>query len=116
MMSSRINEMNGIQMEITEMEQLRDFAAVTSEVFATKRENVILEAQLAELQERQKVLSSIKGRLDEAVRLSTERAAREKREHKEALLRGILERLKDPKMQDLIFKKSLEDLEKVRLH
>jgi len=51
--------------------------------------------------------------LDEAVRREKERAKEERRAKVEALIEGINSALKDPKMQETILKKCLNDLEKM---
>lgn len=110
---SRTKEIATVDHEIVQLEQLRDSAAVTEALFVTQRENVLLEAQLAEVTERQSFFSSIKSRLDDAVRKAEEKAAREKQEYIEAIMSGVIKELKDPKLQDKILKKCLADLEHI---
>lgn len=95
------------------MEGFRDHTDVTSSFYATRRENILLEAELTELQDQHRFVTSIKQRLDEIVRREKERVAEEKRAHIEALIQGINQALKDPKMQETILKKCLSDLEKM---
>ena len=112
-LASSIAEKERIANSIGELEGFRDHTDVTSSFYATRRENILLEAELAELQEQHRFTSSIKQRLDEIVRKEKERVAEEKRAHVEALIQGINQALKDPKMQETILKKCLSDLEKM---
>lgn len=100
-------------MEITELEQLRDFAAITAEIFETKRENVVLEAQLGELVERQRFLQGVKGQLDEAVRRATEKREAERRAFVESVMAGVMTALKEPKLQERILQKCISDLRSI---
>lgn len=111
MSQQRVKEIEGVDHEIVQLEQLRDFAAVTEALFVTQRENILLEAQLAELVERQTFLSGLKARLEEAVRRAEEKAAQEKRAYIDAIMAGVMKELQNPKLQETILKKSLVDLE-----
>lgn len=112
-MASSIAEKERIFNSISEMENYRDHTDVTASFYATRRENIVLEAELAELQEEHRFLSALKQRLDEAVRRQKERATEERRVKVEALIAGINAALKDPKMQETILKKCITDLEKM---
>lgn len=95
------------------MENFRDHTDVTTSFYATRHENILLEAELAQIQDQHRLYSSIKQRLDEAVRREKERAKEERRANVQALIEGINSALKDPKMQETILKKCLNDLEKM---
>lgn len=112
-MASSIAEKERISHSIAEMENYRDHTDVTASFYATRRENIVLEAELAELHEQHRFLSSLKQRLDEAVRKEKERATEERRIKVEALIAGINAALQDPKMQETILKKCIADLEKM---
>lgn len=112
-LSSSNAEKERIFNTISEMENYRDHTDVTASFYSTRRENIILEAELSELQEEHRFRSSLKQRLDEAVRKEKERAREERRIKVEALIAGINSALKDPKMQETILKKCITDLEKM---
>lgn len=112
-MNSSVAEKKRIINSISEMENFRDHTDVTSSFYATRRENIILQAELSELQGKHRFISSIKQRLDELVKREKERAAEERKARVEALIEGINSALKDPKMQDVILKKCISDLEKM---
>lgn len=95
------------------MESFSDHTQVTAAFYATRRENLLLQAELSELQAQSQFQNSIKSRLDDLVRKEKERATEERRAHVEALIKGINAALKDPKMQETILKKCLSDLEKM---
>lgn len=111
--ASRVTEMDNIKLEIGELEQFRDFSEITADLYQTKRENVILEAQLGELMEQNNFLASTKAKLDEAVRKETEKKLAEKRALVEAIKAGVLKELAEPKLQDRILKQALIDLQKI---
>lgn len=98
---------------ISQMENFRDHTDVTTSFYTTRHENILLEAELAQIQDQHRLHSSIKQRLDEVVRREKERAKEERRVKVEALIEGINAALKDPKMQETILKKCLNDLEKM---
>ena len=98
---------------IAELESFRDLSAVTESFFATRRENLQLQAELDALLARNTFASGIKAKLDEAVRRETERIKAEKRSKAESLIAGLNAALKEPKMQEAILKKCLVDLEKM---
>lgn len=110
MMSSRQLEMKGLEEEIADLEQFRDFPAVTQDLLKTRQENIILEAEYAELVERTKFLTQIKMQLDDAVRKYAEKKALERRQKIDAIMAGVLTELKDPKLQNAILQQCLEDL------
>lgn len=112
-MSSSIAEKEKVTRSIDEMSGFRDHSDVTASFYATRRENIILQAELDELLARNRFLSSIKQRLDDQVRKEKERAAAERKAHMDALLAGIDLALQDPKTQDAILKKCINDLEKM---
>jgi hypothetical protein len=112
-LSSSVAEKERIINSISQMENFRDHTDVTSSYYTTRHENIILEAELSETQDQHRLFSSIKQRLDEAVRREKERAKEERRAKVEALIEGINSALKDPKMQETILKKCLSDLEKM---
>lgn len=112
-LSSSVAEKERIINSISQMENFRDHTDVTSSYYTTRHENIILEAELFETQDQHRLFSSIKQRLDEAVRREKERAKEERRAKVEALIEGINSALKDPKMQETILKKCLSDLEKM---
>ena len=112
-MASRTTEIGTIGKEIQSLEELRDFAAITADLYETKRENVILDAQLSEVLERHKFLVSVKAKLDEAVRKSIEQQAAERKAMIDAIMAGVMTELEDVKLQDRILKKCLFDLENV---
>ena len=112
-LASSIVEKERIINSISQMEIFRDHTDVTSSFYTTRHENIILEAELAQIQDQHRLFSSIKQRLDEAVRREKERAKEERRAKVEALIEGINLALKDPKMQETILKKCLNDLEKM---
>lgn len=97
------------------LEEFKDNAAVVEAFFETRRENIVLEAELSELQQTYTNLSSIKSRLNERVRRENERLAEEKRVRAEALMKGLLEELKKPKIQEAILKKCIADIGKVSM-
>lgn len=113
MLASRRTQLNTISMEISELEQFHDYAEATSELFQTKRDNILLEAELHELVERNKFLSAIKTKLDDAVR----EVAKKKHEERAALIQsimaGVMNELKDKKLQDAIVTRCLVDLERI---
>ena len=102
-----------IRKEIEEMESFRDYADVTAEFYITRRENVQLQAELDSITQNNEFLQSIKTRLDEQVRKERERAAEAKKARIEQLVSGVYESLKDPKLQDTIMARCLQDLEKM---
>jgi ATP-dependent protease HslVU (ClpYQ) ATPase subunit len=112
-MASRTTEIGSIGKEIQSLEELRDFAAITADLYETKRENAVLDAQLSEVLERQRFLASVKSKLDEAVRKSIERQAAERKAMIDAIMAGVMTELEDVKLQDRILKKCLFDLENV---
>lgn len=112
-LASSIAEKERIINSISQMENYRDHTDVTSSFYTTRHENILLEAELAQVQDQHRLFSSIKQRLDEAVRREKERAKEERRAKVEALIAGINSALKEPKMQETILKKCLSDLEKM---
>ena len=112
-LTSSIAEKEKIINSIAQMENFRDHTDVTSSFYSTRHENILLEAELAQIQDQHRLFSSIKQRLDEIVRREKERAKEERRAKVEALIEGINVALKDPKMQEKILKKCLTDLEKM---
>lgn len=102
-----------LENEIATLEQFRDNTNIMDAIFETRRENVLLEAELAETQQSLTFLSDMKHRLDDHVRREKERLAAEKKEKGEALLRGLLEELKKPAVQQAILQKCLVDLRKI---
>ena len=112
-LASSIVEKERIINSISQMEIFRDHTDVTSSFYTTRHENILLEAELEQIQDQHRLFSSIKQRLDEAVRREKERAKEERRAKVEALIEGINLALKDPKMQETILKKCLNDLEKM---
>ena len=115
MMVSRTTEIGTLGKEIETLNELRDFAAVTSDVYDTKRENVVLEAQLAELEERHKFLAGLKSKLDETVRKAAEKQAAERKAMVEAIMAGVMEAIDEPALQDRILKKCVADFERLPL-
>lgn len=113
--ASRSHQLQDATVEIEKLEDLRDFALVNESLLQTKSENVVLEAQLAELQERSKFLAGIKTQLDERVRRASEERIAQRRALVDAIMAGVMKELKDPKMQERILKKSIMDLQKVAL-
>ena len=95
------------------MEGFRDHTDVTDAFYATRRENLLLEAELNELKEQHRFSTSIKQQLDDLVRKERERAKEERRIKVEALIDGINAALKEPKMQEAILKKCMNNLEKM---
>lgn len=95
------------------MEGFRDHTDVTEAFYTTRRENLLLEAELNEIKDQHRFTTSIKQRLDDLVRKERERAKEERRLKVEALIEGINSALKDPKMQETILKKCMSDLEKM---
>lgn len=89
---------------------MRDFSAVTAEIFETKKDNLVLEAQLNELMERQKFLQALKAQLDEAVRKASEKKEAERRAFVQSIMAGVMNALKEPKLQDRILQKCVSDL------
>lgn len=112
-LASSIAEKERIINSISQMEIFRDHTDVTSSFYSTRHENILLEAELAQIQDQHRLFSSVKQRLDEAVRREKERAKEERRAKVEALIEGINLALRDPKMQETILKKCLNDLEKM---
>lgn len=112
-LSSSIAEKERIINSISHMENFRDHTDVTSSFYSTRHENILLEAELTQIQDQHRLFSSVKQRLDEAVRREKERAKEERRAKVEALIEGINAALKEPKMQEAILKKCLTDLEKM---
>lgn len=106
-------EKENIINSISEMESFRDHTDVTSSFYTTRHENIFLEAELAALKDQHRFLGTIKQRLDETVRRERERAKEERRVKVQALIEGINAALKDPKMQETILKKCINDLEKM---
>lgn len=113
--ASRSHQLKDATMEIDKLEDLRDFALINESLLQTKSENVVLEAQLAELQERSKFLAGIKTQLDERVRRASEERVAQRRALVDAIMAGVMKELKDPTMQERILKKSIVDLQKVTL-
>ena len=103
-----------LEKEISALEEYRDNTAVVDSYFETRRENIILEAELAEANQQSAFFSSIKAKLDERVRAENERIAAEKKARAEALLLGLMEELKKPKVQETILKKCIADLGKIK--
>lgn len=112
-LASSVAEKENIINSISEMESFRDHTDVTSSFYTTRHENIILEAELAALKDQHRFLGSIKQRLDETVRREKERATEERRVKVQALIEGINAALKDPKMQETILRKCINDLEKM---
>ncbi|PJF18236.1 hypothetical protein PSACC_01936 [Paramicrosporidium saccamoebae] len=113
MSSSRTAKMDTINLEITELETLRDLPAIAVGLFETKRENVVLEAELAELLERNKLLGEVKVKLDDAVRKAGEKKIAERRALVDSIMAGVMTELKESKLQGRILKQALADLERV---
>jgi small-conductance mechanosensitive channel len=105
--------MDSISLEITELETLRDLPEIAVGLFETKRENVMLEAELAELVERNKLLSEAKSKLDDAVRRAGEKKVAERRALVDSIMAGVMTELKESKLQDRILKQALADLERI---
>jgi len=106
-------EIANVEATIDNLKGFLDHTEATFDFYETKRENLLLEAELAEIEETNKFLLSIKTRLDEVVRRETEKQATEKRQLVERLIRGVMEELKDSKIQDTIMKNCLLSLEKI---
>lgn len=113
--SAGMEEVSGLERQIVALEEYRDNAVVVESYYNTRNENIVLEAELAEAQQMSAYFADIKARLDERLRFETERLAEEKRAKAEALLKGILEELKKPKVQESILKKCLVDLGNVKV-
>ena len=111
--SSSLIEKERIINSINEMENFRDHTDVTTSFYTTRQENIHLQAELTELQEQHRFFSTIKQRLDDLVRKEKERAKEERRVKVEALIEGINAALREPKMQETILKKCINDLEKM---
>jgi hypothetical protein len=107
-------ELVAMEKEIASLEEYRDNTAVVDSYFETRRENIILEAELAEANQQSVFFSSIKAKLDERVRAENERIAAEKKARAEALFFNLLEELKKPKVQETILKKCIVDLGKIK--
>lgn len=107
-------ELIAMEKEIASLEEYRDNTAVVDSYFETRRENIILEAELAEANQQSVFFSSIKAKLDERVRAENERIAAEKKARAEALFFNLLEELKKPKVQETILKKCIGDLGKIK--
>lgn len=114
--ASREKEMKQTDEEIGQLEELRDFAQVTAELFQIKSENLVLEAQLKELCERNKFLTGIRQQLEEAVRKAAEKRVAEKKALVRAIKEGVLKELQDPRMQERILGKYIIDLQHVSLN
>jgi len=114
--ASRENEMRQTDGEIGQLEELRDFAKVTAELFQIKSENLVLEAQLKELDERNTFLTGVRGQLEEAVRKAAEKRVAEKMALVEAIKEGVLKELQDPRMQERIMEKYIADLQSMPLN
>lgn len=108
-------ELVTLEKEIASLEEYRDNTVVVDSYFETRRENIILEAELDEANQQSVFFSSIKSKLDERVRAENERIAAEKKAKAEALMFGLLEELKKPKVQESILKKCLLDLGKIKV-
>lgn len=109
------DELVQLENEIAMLEEFKDNAAVVDAFFDTRRDNILLEAELAQVQQNLDFMTSIKSKLDDKVRKENERLATEKRVRAEALFKGLLEELKKPKIQEAILKKCLNDLGKMNV-
>lgn len=106
-------QISNIKEVISALEGYRDHMDATIEFQAIKRDNLLLEAELALLAQTTQHLQATKAKLDEMVRGETERRAAERREMIERLIAGVMAELKDPKIQEKILQKSLGDLEAI---
>lgn len=113
--ASRSHQLQSAIVEIGQLEGLRDFALVNESLLQTQSENIVLEAQLTELQEQGKFLAGIKAQLDERVRRAGEERVAQRRALVDAIMAGVMKELRDPQMQERILKKSIADLQKVSL-
>lgn len=107
------DELASLEKEITVLESFKDNVEVVDAFFEIRRENIMLEAELSEVQQKLEHFTGIKSRLDEQVRKENERLAEEKRMKTEALIKSLLEEIKKPKMQETILKKCIGDLGKI---
>lgn len=107
------NEIAQLALGIEDLEQYRDHADATLDLYETKRQNVLLEAELCELGEASRVLTDVKARLEDMARKEAEHKAREKRAYIERVIAGIVSELAEPKMQDRLLQRTLLDLEKI---
>lgn len=107
------DELVQLENEIAMLEEFKDNAAVVDAFFDTRRDNIVLEAELAQVQQNLDFMTSLKSKLDDKVRKENERLAMEKRVRAEALFKDLLEELKKPKVQDAILKKCIADLGKM---
>ena len=115
MNTSRAAEISELEGEIGQLEDLRDYGGITEAILQTKTENVLLEVQLAGLVEKNKLLSTIKMKLDEAVRRAHEKEIAERRALVDAIMAGVMKELQETKLQDRIMKKSIAELERIPL-
>jgi hypothetical protein len=72
-----------------------------------------LSSEVDTLNQKKSFLSSLKSKLDEMVRIETEREAKEKKDLLERLINGVHEKLKEEKIQERILKNSIGNLEKM---
>lgn len=108
-------EMEQLEREIAMLGEFKDNADVINALFETRRENLQLEAEYSHLKQQLDFLTSIKSKLDEKVRRENERLALERQAKNDALIKGLLEELRRPAMQEAILKKCLIDLQKIKL-
>lgn len=113
MSSSAKQELAELERAIANMEEYKDNPEVVAAYFETCRENIVMEAELTEVQQRLTFLGSVKAKLDERVRRENERLAAERKAKQEALMKALLEELKKPKVQEAILKKCIADLGKL---
>jgi F-type H+-transporting ATPase subunit b len=112
-LASSISEKDSLAERLADMQLFRDAPAVAAAHFATCQENLTMQAELDSLLATQKFIQAVQFKLDDAVRKEREKAAQERRARVEALVVGVQEALKDPKVQDAILKKCLVDLERM---
>ncbi len=72
-----------------------------------------MSSEVDTLNQKKSFLSSLKSKLDEMVRIETEREAKEKKDLLERLINGVHEKLKEEKIQERILKNSIGNLEKM---
>lgn len=113
MTKGRQQQIKKMENRIAEREQYSDYADIVSDLFEIRQENVVLAARLEKLVERNRIFASVKATLDESVRSIRETNAIERQKLIEAIMAGVMNELKEPKLQSDILDRCLVDLERI---
>lgn len=113
MLAASKREINDLTQEIEDLFQFQDHTDVISNIQNLKRANVLLEAELAELTDRNNFIIEQKAKLEELIRKELDRIAQEKKQRANDIIIALKERLTDNKLQENLVQKCLDFLSKI---